>query len=58
MLIKQITMALLVAHATITTLMFIMAFVGMMWIESMVLMMVIFFELWLLEKLATLEPVE
>lgn len=54
----KLTMALLVAHATITTLMFIMAFVGMMWIESMALMAVIFFELWLLEKLATLEPVE
>lgn len=57
MLVK-ITMALLVAHATITALMFIMAFVSMMWIESTMLMAVIFFELWLLDKLAMLEPAE
>lgn len=52
----KFTMALLMAHTTVTALMFVMAFVNMMWMESMALMAVIFFELWLLEKLAMLEP--
>lgn len=52
----KVTMALLVAHITVTTLMFVMAFVNMMWMESMALIAVIFFEIWLLEKLAMLEP--
>lgn len=52
----KFTMALLVAHTTVTALIFVMAFVNMMWMESMALMAVIFFEIWLLEKLAMLEP--